>query len=106
MHRTLIIARMNPHDASAVAEIFGESDRTELPGLIGVRRRTLFRFHGLYGHLIEADEDIGPRLAKNRGHQLFTDVTHRLGGLIRPYDPAWSQPRDAMATPFYTWEAH
>jgi hypothetical protein len=54
--RTLIVARMEPEEADAVAQIFSDSDATELPGMIGLSRRTLFRFHDLYFHLVEADE--------------------------------------------------
>ena len=86
MHRTLIVARMDPGDADAVASAFAESDATELPHLIGVSRRTLFRFHRLYFHLVEADEDISPRLYEARGHPLYRDLNAKLGELISPYE--------------------
>ena len=38
-----------------VAEIFTESDRTELPGIIGVRHRSLYSLDDLYVHLVETD---------------------------------------------------
>lgn len=103
--RTLIVARMAPTDAEAVAAAFAESDATELPHRIGVRRRTLFRFHDLYFHLIESDGDIGARLREHRNHPLFTQVDSALARHIRPYDPNWRQPSDAMAAPFYRWSA-
>lgn len=56
--RTLIVARMHSGDAPAVAQIFGESDAGELPHMLGVRRRDLFHFHGLYVHLVEARDDL------------------------------------------------
>ncbi len=105
MHRTLIVARMRPSNADAVARIFTESDRTDLPGIIGVSRRTLFRFHGLYFHLIESAGDIAERLGAARDHPLYRQINSLLGQHIRPYDPNWRQPKDAMAIPFYTWEA-
>ena len=102
--RTLIVARMNPADAPAVAEIFAESDAGELPHLIGVRRRDLFHFHGLYFHLIETDGEIGKTLSPMRDHPLFVDVNSKLEKYIEAYDPqTWRGPRDAMATSFYTW---
>ena len=87
MQRTLIVARLDTEDPGQIADIFGESDASELPGMIGVSRRTLFQFHGLYFHLAEADEDIHVKLAQH----------------LRPYDPNWQEPKDAMATPFYQW---
>lgn len=101
--RTLIVARLDPADAAAVAEIFAESDRTELPRLLGVKRRTLFRFHELYFHLVEADRDIGTAVNEVRAHPLFQDVNVKLAEYMRPYDPSWREPKDSMAIPFYSW---
>lgn len=101
--RTLIVARMNPDDAPAVAKIFTESDATELPQLIGVSRRTLFSFHDLYFHLVESANPIDQPLAAARDHQLFTDVNRKLAAYMRPYDPGWREPKDSMARPFYQW---
>jgi cyclase len=105
MHRTLIVARMAPGDADNVARIFTDSDATDLPQMVGVSRRTLFRFHDLYFHLVEADEDITPNLYKARSHPLYAEINERLSHYMRPYDPNWSEPKDAMATPFYVWQA-
>ncbi len=105
MHRTLIVARMRPSEADSVAEIFAESDATELPRMVGVSQRTLFRFHDLYFHLVEADGDISDRLYQARGTDLYQDVNTKLARHISPYDPAWKEPKDAMAVPFYQWRA-
>jgi cyclase len=104
MHRTLIIARLDPGPTEAIAEIFRESDATELPHMVGVSRRTLFRFHDLYLHLVEADDEVAPTLDGVRDHDLYRDVSTRLASHVKPYDPAWREPRDAMAVPFYLWE--
>lgn len=103
MHRTLIVARMDLDDAAGVAKVFADSDNTDLPHMVGVSRRTLFAFHNLYFHLVEAEQDIGPNLYKARSHQLYNDVNTRLQEFISPYDPNWREPRDAMAVPFYSW---
>lgn len=103
MHRTLIVARMKQGDSNAVAEVFAESDSTELPHMVGVTRRTLFAFHGLYFHLVESNGDINPNLDKARQGELYADINTKLGEFISPYDPNWKQPRDAMAVPFYSW---
>jgi cyclase len=105
VHRTLIVARMKPDDAADVAEIFANSDATDLPRMIGVSRRTLFRFHDLYFHLVEADDDIQPDLYKARAHPLYAQINEQLSHHINPYDPNWREPKDAMAVPFYLWEA-
>jgi len=106
VHRTLIVARMKASEAPAVAQIFADSDASDLPRMIGVSRRTLFRFHDLYFHLVEADQDIAPNLYKARGHSLYQSINDRLSHHVRPYDPNWREPRDAMAVPFYVWEAN
>ena len=106
MQKTLIVARMNAADADAVANVWAESDATELPHLIGVSGRTLFRFQGLYFQLIEAEEDIAPKLDQARSHPLFHEINQRLSQYISAFDPqTWREPKDAMATPFYTWSA-
>ncbi|EFC86572.1 TcmI family type II polyketide cyclase [Parafrankia sp. EUN1f] len=104
--RTLIVARMNSADADAVADIFAESDAGELPHLVGVGRRDLFHFHGLYFHLIESRADIKGTLPPVREHPLFVDVNSKLEKYVAAYDPqTWRGPRDAMAHSFYTWVA-
>nr|AIW62998.1 cyclase [uncultured bacterium BAC-AB1442/1414/561] len=105
MHSTLIVARMAGDDAPAVAEMFGKSDATELPDLLGVRERVLFRFHGLYFHLLRSEAPLGSGLEAIRQHPLFVEVNERLAEHITPYSPLWRSPRDAMAEPFYHWRA-
>ncbi|MGC1285305.1 MAG: TcmI family type II polyketide cyclase, partial [Streptosporangiaceae bacterium] len=54
MSRTLIVARMGQGSEDAVKSIFTESDAGELPRMLGVRERRLYRFHDLYFHSIES----------------------------------------------------
>ncbi|MEV4471440.1 TcmI family type II polyketide cyclase [Nonomuraea salmonea] len=104
MHRTLIVAKLrSAGNIGPIADAFGASDESELPHMVGVSRRTLFHFHDLYFHLVEADEDISPNLYKARSHPLYEDVNARLAKLVAPYDPDWKEPKDAMASPFYVW---
>jgi cyclase len=105
MHSTLIVARMEPGHSEDVARIFGEFDRTELPDLMGTRRRQLFRYRGLYFHLQDFDTDSGDeRIEQARTHPLFVDISTRLKEHIEAYDPAtWRSPADAMAIRFYHW---
>ncbi len=103
MHRTLIVARMKATETKGIADVFAASDATDLPHLIGVSRRTLFSFHDLYFHLVEAEQDITPNLYKARSHPLYADINTKLTEFVYPYDPNWSEPKDAMASPFYVW---
>src|SRR3569833_4500293 len=80
---------MEPSETENVAQIFKDSDATDLPRMVGVSRRTLFRFHDLYFHLVEADEDIAPTLYRARSHPLYGDINQRLARHIRPYVLFW-----------------
>ncbi|MEU2288112.1 TcmI family type II polyketide cyclase [Streptomyces sp. NPDC013178] len=105
MHHALIVARMAPGSAPDIAKIFEESDRGELPHLVGVSRRSLFQFNDVYLHLIESERDPGPAIAKVAGHPEFRDVSERLQAYVSAYDPeTWRSPKDAMAHCFYRWE--
>ncbi|MFB6890388.1 TcmI family type II polyketide cyclase [Kitasatospora sp. NPDC056327] len=105
-HRALIVARMEPDAAADIAEVFGDSDeRGELPHLIGVTGRSLFRFGDVYLHLIEADRPPGPAVARVTGHPEFRAISDALTAYVRAYDPAtWRGPKDAMAHEFYRWD--
>ncbi|TCP56797.1 cyclase [Tamaricihabitans halophyticus] len=105
MHRTLIVAKLKTDNPDQIGQVFGESDETDLPHMIGVSRRTLFTFHDLYFHLVEADDDISPNLYRARSHPLYGDISERLTEFVSPYDPNWKEPKDAMAEPFYVWTA-
>ena len=102
-YRMLIVARMDEAHQASVARVFAESDATDLPVSLGARRRTLFHYRGLYLHLVEADADFADRLSEARQNPLFADVNAKLSRYIRPYDPGWKEPRDAVAEPFYVW---
>ncbi|MER6675070.1 TcmI family type II polyketide cyclase [Streptomyces sp. NPDC000983] len=105
MHHSLIVARMAPGSAPDIAKVFGESDRGELPHLIGVSRRSLFQFGDVYLHLIESERDPEAAIAKAAGHPEFRDISDRLSAYVTAYDPqTWRSPKDAMAQRFYLWE--
>ncbi|SEN62090.1 TcmI family type II polyketide cyclase [Actinacidiphila rubida] len=105
MHRSLIVARMKPEAADDIARAFAESDRGELPGLIGVTGRSLFQFGDVYLHLIEADRPPGPEVARMKDHPQFRDISRTLEAYVQAYDPAtWREPKDAMAREFYRWD--
>ena len=89
MHHALIVARMKPGSAPDIAEVFAASDRGELPHLVGVSRRSLFQFgDDVYLHLIEAEQDPAPAIARLASHPEFRGISERLEAYVSPYDPA------------------
>jgi len=105
VHQTMIIAKMSAADADDVAAVFSRYDATSMPHEIGVRHRSLFRFHGLYVHLIDFDRP--PQAAMQIAQSLpaFRAVSEDLKPYIEAYDPHWRSPADAMARRFYHWTA-
>jgi cyclase len=107
VHSTLIVARREPGSADGVAKLFAEFDTTEMPHLMGTRRRQLFHYRGLYFHLQDFDaDDGGEAIEQAKTHPLFVGISEDLKAHIEAYDPAtWRSPADAMATRFYHWSA-
>ena len=106
MHSTLIVARINPDAQASVADLFAEFDASEMPRLMGTRRRELFHYRGLYFHLQDfAGEHGGESIQETRTHPSFVRISNELKPFIEAYDPStWRSPKDAMATRFYHWE--
>jgi cyclase len=105
MHSTLIVARMDPESSDDVASLFTTFDASEMPGLMGTRRRELFHYRGLYFHLQDFDGEQGQEsIQRARVHPSFERISSDLKPFIEAYDPAtWRSPKDAMATRFYHW---
>ncbi len=104
--RGVIIAKVKPGSEDKVAEIFAESDRSELPELAGVRHRSLFVLGDVYVHYVEMDEDFEQAVDQVRDHPLFKEISRKLDDYITPYDPeTWRSPKDATAREFYSWDA-
>jgi len=106
MHSTLIVARMHPDSRDEVAQLFAAFDDTEMPDLMGTRRRELFAYRGLYFHLQDFDADHGGATIEDaKAHPRFVRISADLKPFIEAYDPAtWRSPADAMANRFYHWE--
>jgi cyclase len=107
MYSTLIVARMDMASSSDVAGLFTDFDGTEMPHLMGTRRRQLFAYRGLYFHLQDFGTDDGDRRIEDaKNDPRFVRISDDLKPFIGAYDPAtWRSPADAMATRFYSWEA-
>ncbi len=105
MSRLLVVSRIVPGAQGRVAQIFAESDASELPRLTGVRHRSLYCLHDLCVHLMETT-DVDPDVAAGaREHPLYRVVNERLSAHTLPYLPTWRSPRDAVAGCFYSWSA-
>src|SRR5262249_17447031 len=101
---TLIVAKMAPASRDEVARLFAESDATDLPHRIGVVRRRLFEYQGLYFHLVEFDRETAQAMATARTLPAFRQLSDALAAHVVPYAPAtWRSPADAMATQFYEY---
>jgi cyclase len=107
MHTELIVARMEAPSSDDVARLFGDFDQTEMPGLMGTRRRQLFHYQGLYFHLQDFDnEEGGAMIEAAKTLPRFIRISQDLRPFISAYDPdTWKSPKDAMATRFYHWTA-
>ena len=104
--RGVIVAKIKPGSEDKVAEIFAESDRSDLPELAGVTHRSLFILDDVYIHYVEMDEDFTQSVDQVRDHPLFKEISRKLDDHITPYNPeTWRSPKDATAREFYTWDA-
>ena len=106
MSRTIIVARIRPGTEREVARIFGASDATPLPEIIGVRQRSLYSLNDLYVHVVDIDDGDEPQpetLERARALAGFKQVCEDLAPYISPYDSTWGRPQDAVATEFYRW---
>jgi cyclase len=104
LHSTLIVARMDERSGGDVARLFADFDRTDMPQLMGTRRRQLFSYRGLYCHLQDFDSDSGgEQIESAKTFPLFKQISADLRPFISPYDPNWKTPSDAMASRFYSW---
>ncbi|MEU1753220.1 TcmI family type II polyketide cyclase [Micromonospora matsumotoense] len=104
MSRLVIVSRIIPGAEGRVAQIFAESDATELPGLTGLRHRSLYRLHDLCVHLMETTEVDLDTLVTAHHHPLYQRTNERLSAHTSAYLPTWRSPRDAPAGCFYSWD--
>ncbi|GAA2846797.1 TcmI family type II polyketide cyclase [Streptosporangium fragile] len=100
----LIVARLSPGGSGEVSRLFGESDAGELPRVLGVTRRDLFRYRDLYVHHVEFEGSATEAMAVAREREDFRRLSRELAPYVTPYDPdTWRSPADAMAQRFYHW---
>ncbi|WP_433324601.1 TcmI family type II polyketide cyclase [Spirillospora sp. CA-294931] len=102
-HRALMVRRIDAADRAAVARIFREHDRTPLPGRLGVGRRSLLHYNGLYFHLVEGNRYFQDNLYAAREDPLFREIDQKLAKLLTPFDAERPSMREAQAEEFYSW---
>jgi cyclase len=104
IHQALMIRRIDPRDVPEVARIFGQHDQeTDLPQRIGVQRRELYQYHGIYLHLVQSDFDFVQRLYQARTDPQFLHIDEQLRRYLHPYDATVPTFEDSHLKPFYTW---
>jgi cyclase len=103
--RGVIVAKIKPGCEDKVAAIFAESDKTELPKLVGCRHRSLYILGDLYVHYVETDSEFVSAVGNVRENPLFKEISKKLEPYISPYKPDWKDHRDATAVQFYSWDA-
>jgi cyclase len=104
VHRSLIVARIMPDSQDKVAEIWAESDATDLPRIAGVEHRSLWTLGDVYIQLLETAEPGQETINRIKGHPEFVRISDRLSEFISPYLSTWRSPKDAQAQNFYTYE--
>lgn len=104
MNRTLIVARMLPGSQDKVAQIWAESDRTELPRIAGVEHRSLWTLGDVYIQLLDTARPGQETIEGIKNHSEFRRISDRLSEYISPYLSTWRSPKDAQAQCFYTFE--
>ena len=98
VRRGVIVAKIKPGSEEKVAEIFAESDNSELPALAGVTHRSLFVLEDVYIHYVEMEEDFTESVDQVRDHPLFKEISRRLDDHITPYNPeTWRAQKYATA---------
>ena len=102
-YRALMVMRMAPGHADAVAELFAEHDKGDMPYVVGISRRTLFRTGPLHAPA-RGQTDVFDKLLAARARADFQEVNRRLSAYLQRYAPdSMTELQDSMATPFYTW---
>ncbi|MFB7719008.1 TcmI family type II polyketide cyclase [Nocardia sp. NPDC056100] len=103
MFRALFVRRMATAHIPDVTALFDAHDRTRLPGAIGVTRRTLFHFHDLYFHLVEADRDMVANVRTHRDDPRLRMLDSGLARYLAPYEASAPTMGDSQARVFYSW---
>lgn len=103
--RMIMVRLMEEGTQPALAAAFDAHDATGFPERVGVSHRSLYSYHGIYLHLVEADHDVRPALIAHRSDPKWREVDTQVTALLNPVDPRFPSMPQAQATCFYTWDA-
>lgn len=102
--RMIMVRLMEEGTQPALAAAFSRHDATGFGEQIGVAHRSLYSYHGIYLHLVEAESDLRPVLASQRDNPVWRTVDKEVTSLLSPVDPRFPSMPQAQASCFYTWD--
>ncbi|MEV8070543.1 TcmI family type II polyketide cyclase [Streptomyces sp. NPDC085995] len=107
MRSMMTISKMDRNSVPEVSKLFAEFDSTEIPGLIGLRRRQLFLHQDVQIHLYDfAEKSDQAALEKAKADPRMARLSVDLHPFVTPYEPeTWNSPADSAAVFFYGWES-
>ncbi|WP_282797796.1 TcmI family type II polyketide cyclase [Streptomyces sp. CC224B] len=106
MRSMVTVSKMDERSIPEISTLFTAFDSTEIPELIGLRRRQLFVCDGIQIHLYDfADQADKAALMKVKGDPRMARLSADLEPYVSPYEPeTWNSPADSAAFSFYDWE--
>lgn len=100
-YRGVIIGRYQPGSEDAITEAFTQSDRTELPTMLGVKSRHVWVLGDIYMHFIEGAASLPAILKDSAGHSLFKEIKADLDQYVQPLSP---ELYPGVAKEIYRWQ--
>ncbi|WP_158754627.1 TcmI family type II polyketide cyclase [Streptomyces sp. NRRL F-2580] len=105
--RTMVtVAKMDQNSIPEVSKLFAEFDSTEIPNMIGLRRRQLFIHDDIQIHLYDfAEKSDQAALEKVKTDPRMGRLAIDMKVFVTPYEPeTWNSPADSTAFCFHDWE--
>ncbi|MBI3898407.1 MAG: TcmI family type II polyketide cyclase [Gammaproteobacteria bacterium] len=97
--RGLAILRLKPGTEEQVINAFAESDKTDLPWLAGMKRRSIWVLDDLFVHYVESERPMKDVIEHFRTHPLYMDVKSKVDQCVEPLADR------RLAREIYRWEA-
>ncbi|MBI3898411.1 MAG: TcmI family type II polyketide cyclase [Gammaproteobacteria bacterium] len=94
--------RYIPGSRAQISKAFAESDSTDLPWLVGVKRRSIWALGDVYVHYVEAERPMKDIIEHFRTHPLYMDVKAKVDRCV---EPLADHLRPGLAKEIYRWEA-
>ena len=105
MHSVVFVGVLTEGATPKVATLFSEFDSSELPALIGLRRRPMYSYYDLHINVLDfSQEPDAARIEALKGDPRVERHVRRLNDLVAPLRPeGWRDVADSAASPFYLW---